>query len=86
MWFREHVLPWDRHLWRQRERFQFIRIDHHDVVPTIDLVGEHVYGHRWWTLDELEQSDENLAPPRPCDTNLRALLRDGVPVEPLDVT
>ena len=75
-WFREHVLPWDRHLWRQRERFQLIRIEHHDVVPTIDLVREHVYGHRWWTLDELEQSDENLAP-RALATNLRAFLRDA---------
>jgi TDG/mug DNA glycosylase family protein len=85
VWIREHVLPWDRHLWRQRERFHLVRIEHHDVVPTIELTAEHVYGHRWWTLDELERSDENLAP-RALATNLRALLRDGVPAEPLDVT
>lgn len=85
VWAREHVLPWDRQLWRQRERFHLIRVEHHDVAPTIELTAEHVYGHRWWTLDELEESDENLAP-RALATHLRALLRDGVPVEPLDVT
>jgi double-stranded uracil-DNA glycosylase len=85
VWFREHVLPWDRHLWRQRERFQLVRVEHHDVTPTIELTAEHVYGHRWWTLDELERSSENLAP-RALATHLRALLRDGVPAEPLDVT
>ncbi|HWB22965.1 MAG TPA: NUDIX domain-containing protein [Gaiellaceae bacterium] len=85
VWVREHVLPWDRQLWRQRERFHLVRIEHHDVVPTIDLEAERVYGHRWWTLDELEQTDENLAP-RALATDLRALLRDGVPVEPVDVT
>jgi double-stranded uracil-DNA glycosylase len=85
VWFREHVLPWDRHLWRQRERFHLVRIESHDVAPTIELTAEHVYGHRWWTLDELERTDENLAP-RALATQLRALLRDGVPAEPVDVT
>ncbi len=85
VWVREHVLPWDRQLWRQRERFHLVRVGSHDVEPTIDLVGEHVYGHRWWTLDELESSDAQLAP-RALATRLRALLRDGVPAKPLDVT
>jgi TDG/mug DNA glycosylase family protein len=85
VWVREHVLPWDRHLWRQRERFRLVRIESHEVAPTIDLEAERVYGHRWWTLDELEQTDENLAP-RALATHLRALLRHGVPAEPTDVT
>jgi len=85
VWVREHVLPWDRHLWRQSERFHLVRVERHEVVPTIDLVREHVYGHRWWTLDELETSNEQLAP-RALATHLRALLRDGVPPEPIDVS
>ncbi len=85
VWVREHVLPWDRQLWRQHERFRLVRIESHEVAPTIDLEAERVYGYRWWTLDELEQTDENLAP-RALATHLRALLRDGVPPEPLDVT
>jgi double-stranded uracil-DNA glycosylase len=84
VWVREHVLPWDRQLWRQRERFHLVRVERHEAEPTIDLVAEHVYGHRWWTLDELEATDEQLAP-RALATRLRALLREGPPVEPLDV-
>ncbi len=85
VWVREHVLPWDKNLWRQRERFHLVRVERHEVVPTIDLVAERVYGHRWWSLDELEQTSEQLAP-RALATHLRTLLRDGVPPEPLDVT
>ena len=85
VWWREHVLPWDRQLWRQRERFHLVRVDRHEAVPTIDLTEERVYGHRWWTLDELESTDEWLAPSA-LAPHLRALLRDGPPPEPLDVS
>ena len=85
VWVREHVLPWDRQLWRQRERFYLVRVDRHEAVPTIDLTAEHVHGHRWWTLEELETTDEWLAP-RALATRLRGLLRDGPPAVPLDVS
>jgi len=85
VWVREHVFPWDGELLRQSERFHLLRVDQHELAPTIDLAAEHVYGHRWWTLDELESSEERLAP-RALGTQLRALLRDGPPAEPLDVS
>jgi TDG/mug DNA glycosylase family protein len=85
VWVREHVLPWERQLWRQHERFHLVRVGAHDVLPTIDLTEERVYGHRWWTLDELETTDERLAPGA-LATRLRGLLRDGPPAEPLDVS
>ena len=85
VWVREHVLPWDRQLWRQRERFHLVRVGSLEATPTIDLVAEHVYGHRWWTLAELEATDQQLAP-RALATHLRALLRDGPPSEPVDVS
>jgi TDG/mug DNA glycosylase family protein len=85
VWRREHVLPWERRLWRQRERFHLVRVDEHEAVPTIDLVPERVYGHRWWTLDELEATGERLAPGA-LASGVRALLRDGPPREPLDVS
>jgi TDG/mug DNA glycosylase family protein len=85
VWSREHVLPWDRQLWRQRERFHLVRVESHEVSPTIDLAAERVYGYHWWTLAELEQTGELLAP-RALATHLRDLLRDGIPPEPLDVT
>ena len=54
-------------------------------TPTIDLVPEGVYGHRWWTLDELEATSERLAP-RCLATQLRELLEHGPPPAPIDVT
>jgi double-stranded uracil-DNA glycosylase len=85
VWRREHVFPWDRRLLRQTERYHLVRVHRHDAAPTIDLTAEGVHGHRWWTLDELEQTGERLAPPA-LGTSLRALLRDGPPAEPLDVS
>ncbi len=85
VWVREHVFPWDGQLHRQFELFHLIRVESHAVAPTIDLAAEHVYGYRWWTLDELETTGERLAP-RALGTKLRALLRDGPPAEALDVS
>lgn len=85
VWVREHVFPWEGRLFRQAERFHLLRVDSHEVAPTIDLEAEHVYGHRWWTLDELAATGESLAP-RALATGVRALLRDGLPAEPIDVS
>ncbi len=62
VWVREHVYPWDRELLRQAERFHLVRVERHEVNPTIDLVPEGVYGHRWWTLDELEATASGSPP------------------------
>jgi double-stranded uracil-DNA glycosylase len=85
VWVREHVFPWNGELLRQAERFHVLRVDRHELAPTIDLAAEHVYGHRWWTLDELETTRERLAP-RALATQLRALLHDGAPDAPVDVS
>jgi len=85
VWTREHVFPWQGELLRQAERFHLLRVESHELAPTIDLAAEHVYGHRWWALDELEATEERLAP-RALATGVRALLRDGLPAVPLDVS
>jgi len=85
VWTREHVFPWNGELLRQSERFHLVRVDDLEVRPTIDLIPEGVYGYRWWTLEERASTDERLAP-RALATALPALLRDGAPAEPLDVT
>jgi hypothetical protein len=40
-------------------------------------------GHRWWSAEEIEASDEVFAP-RALATLLRDLLREGPPPEPFD--
>jgi TDG/mug DNA glycosylase family protein len=67
---RTHVIPWGRRLVRQHDRFYLVRVASHDVAPTVDLAAEFVTGHRWWTLAELAETDERIAPP-----NLAELVR-----------
>ena len=61
---RTHSLPWSGRILRQHERYYLVRVEAFAVVPMIDLAPEHVTGHRWWTLDELESTGERIAPPR----------------------
>jgi TDG/mug DNA glycosylase family protein len=70
VWERTHVLPWYGRLLRQHERFFLVRVDRLEVAPTVDLAAEDVHGHRWWTLDELEATQERISPPE-----LASLLR-----------
>ena len=60
---RTHVLPGAGRLRVQHDRFYLVRVDSIEVAPTIDLEAENVTGHRWWTLDELERTDERYSPP-----------------------
>ena len=81
---KSNVLPLTGRIVRQREHFYLVRVEQHEPAPTIDLAEEHVHGHRWWTLDELESTDERLAP-RALATHARALLCDGPEPEPIDL-
>ena len=58
----------------QRERFYLVRVDRHDAVPTIDVAAEGVTEVRWWTLDELDATDERIVP-----SELAALVRSLAP-------
>jgi double-stranded uracil-DNA glycosylase len=69
---RTHTLPWGRRILRQHERLYLVRVERHDVRPAIDLAPENVTGYRWWTLAELNATDEVVAPPRLAEL-LRAL-------------
>jgi len=84
VWRRVQVFAWGGVLYRQTERCHVVRVESHEVAPTIDLLPEGVHGHRWWSLDEIEASDETFAP-RALARHLRALLDGGIPAEPVDV-
>ena len=83
VWTREHVFVWHGVV-AQRERFYLVRVDELDAAPEVDLREEGVAGYGWWTLPELERTEDKLAPPR-LPMLLRELLRDGPPPEPIDV-
>jgi hypothetical protein len=53
-------------------------------VPTVDLAAEHVHETRWWTLDELEATTEELVPAS-LPQRLRDLIAGDIPEQPIDV-
>ncbi len=78
IWTRDHTFAWYGRIYRQRERIYLVRVDEHEPAPTIDLAAEHVHEVRWWTLAELEATEEELVP-RTLPQRLRELLERGPP-------
>jgi TDG/mug DNA glycosylase family protein len=83
VWTRRHVFAWHG-IVDQRDRFYLIRAGRPEVAPEVDLTEEGVEDHRWWSLAELERTDEILAP-RGLAKHYRRLLEHGPPREPIDV-
>jgi TDG/mug DNA glycosylase family protein len=91
VWTRRHVWFWPAHgrIYDTREQFAPVKVaDVRTVRPTFhDLL---VAGpgaseeHRWWTVDELERSEDEFAP-RSLATHLRELIEHGPPDAPVDV-
>ena len=88
VWTRTHVVPFESGLWDgQVERYMLVRTNAFEPAPRFtadELAVEYVTAIRWWTLTELEASDELFAPRRLPEL-LAALVRDGPPGEPFDV-
>jgi 8-oxo-dGTP diphosphatase len=88
VWVREHLFEnplgsYDG----QRERYYLVRTGRFEPEPHLSpeqLRAEYVVGVRWWTIDEIEASDEAFAPTRLAEL-LRGLVADGPPGEPIDV-
>ena len=59
---REHTFPWEGRIIRQHERFHVVRAPGAPPRPTIDLAAEGVTEVRWWTLAELDETDEAIVP------------------------
>jgi double-stranded uracil-DNA glycosylase len=61
----EHVgeFAWAKQLYRQRNTTYLVRVRDHQPQATIDLEPEGLADVRWWTLDAMERSSEQFAPP-----------------------
>ena len=59
-----HEFEWGEHFVRQVERYYVVRVESDEIAPQLDLAAEDVQEIRWWTLAELEASDEEFAPRR----------------------
>jgi len=79
VWTRDFPFRWRDAWWRQSERYVVLRIEPDDIG-----YGEEIENARWWTADEISNSDELFAPARLGDL-LRDLNANGPPNEPIDV-
>jgi 8-oxo-dGTP pyrophosphatase MutT (NUDIX family) len=86
IWTREHVFPSRTVRYLQNERFFLVRVPQFEARPVELEAGESQFfrGLRWWTIDELETTSDELAPAQ-LSTLLRALIEGGPPANPIDV-
>ena len=90
-WTRRHIWFWPAqdHVYDTREQFALVRVsDARTVRPTshdsIFAGPDAREEHRWWTVEVIEQSEDEFAP-RSLATYLRELIADGPPDPPVDV-
>src|SRR5438552_449454 len=86
IWTREHVIELERQRFRQQERFYSTRTDAFEPVSQglEPVETAHVRSLRWWTLSELEATQDELSP-RELPRLIRRLLKGGPPREPIQV-
>jgi ADP-ribose pyrophosphatase YjhB (NUDIX family) len=86
VWHRRHVFTWRGVRWDQRERWLVARVAHFepDRAGLTEIEQEDLTAWRWWTVDELRVTAEDLVP-RELAAHLRRLLVDGPPPRPVDV-
>jgi ADP-ribose pyrophosphatase YjhB (NUDIX family) len=86
VWRRRHVFRWRGVRWDQRERWFMARVAHFepDGAGMTEAEKADLTEWRWWTLDELEATTDDLVP-RDLAAHLRALVENGPPASPLDV-
>ena len=80
VWTRRFEFSFDGVIYDQDEVFFFVRVDGHDVDDSrhTPLERRYLSGHRWFSVAELGEFTELVAPPDLAD-QLRLLLRERPP-------
>jgi 8-oxo-dGTP diphosphatase len=87
VWKRERHMIWRGKDRLHRERF-FLARTQSTEIDTSGLDEKErswTLGHRWWAVDEILASRERFEP-SDLGVRLKALLRDGPPAEPIDLS
>jgi 8-oxo-dGTP pyrophosphatase MutT (NUDIX family) len=86
VWRRRHVFTWRGNRWDQRERWFVARVPNFEPDRSAMTEAEQVdlTTHRWWSVDELDATTDGLVP-RDLAAQLRRLLDEGPPAEPIEV-
>jgi 8-oxo-dGTP pyrophosphatase MutT (NUDIX family) len=87
VWKRQRHMIWRGNDRLHIERF-FLARTQSTAIDTSGLDEKEkswTLGHRWWTVDEILASRERFEP-MDLGLRLKALLRDGAPAEPIDLS
>jgi len=87
VWTRDITLNWRGEVWNHHERFFLLRTQ--SAAVHLGNMGADELAtfqdHRWWSLSELERSDDVFLP-RELSQLLSPILRDELPAEPIKLT
>jgi 8-oxo-dGTP pyrophosphatase MutT (NUDIX family) len=85
VWLRRHVFRFQDTIFDQRERYYVVRIPRTEINTDgwEALERQFMEGGRWWSLAEIQSSDEVFVPRRLGEL-LPAILTGDYPPEPLD--
>lgn len=89
IWTRRHIWEWNGTVYDTRERIALVRVEASEVTPdpsdSLFFGGvEQGFEWRWWTLDELDATTDELSPRR-LARFLRELLEHGPPSDAINV-
>ena len=89
IWHRLHIVPFlNGEFDGQRERIHLVECAPFEPQPRLSweqMNAEFVHELRWWTIDEIATSDVHFVP-RELPVLLDMLLRNGPPLDPIDVS
>jgi 8-oxo-dGTP pyrophosphatase MutT (NUDIX family) len=87
VWRRRHLYSWRGTQTDTHERWFVARTQHFTPSPQALTEEEQTYitGFRWWTAEELASTTEQVFPPD-LGPRLQALLRNGPPPSPIDIS
>ena len=86
IWTREHTFRFEGRLYRQKERYFLAEVPAFQPNPQLPSPEEAsvLRGLRWWTLAELEDTADEMAP-ADLPALARNLVENGPPPEPIEV-
>lgn len=87
VWTRDHTYRYDGRTVEVHEDWLLHRVQHFDPRPAnlTEYETKTIAGFHWWQADDLSHTTDTVFPPRLGDL-LSALLRDGLPRSPIDIT
>jgi 8-oxo-dGTP pyrophosphatase MutT (NUDIX family) len=86
VWKRHHVWRWGEHWNDSEERFYLVRLPSAEISMGGMSAEEQdvIKAYRWWSVDELAHSTDQLFVPRRIPDLLRPLVAGHIPTEPVD--